>query len=123
VTILVPSLVVPSGLDQAGQVLTQVYGSFTTACTQTAVSTAGANRVTGLTPKRRYVVYAYVSSGSFSGIAMKCIQGSGTIDVTGVNGKKIYAGQQEIWFVQGGNTAISCQTDTGSGVYDVCSLD
>lgn len=85
------------------------------------MTNSGNNRITGLTPKQRYVIYGY-NTADFSGLAIKCIQGTSTVDVTGQQGKKIFAGTQEVWLIQGGNTAISCQTATGSGVYDVCLL-
>lgn len=117
-----PTWPATSTKGNAGRTIDQIYGAFTTACTQTAVTSTGANRTVALMANRRYVIYGYTSSSDFTGIAIKCLQGGSDVTVAGAEGKKIPAGSQDIWWIPASATYISCQTGSGSGFYDVCPL-
>lgn len=120
---------VDASVDLAGQILTQVYGSNVTGCTQTAVTTSGANRAGPFVKGRRYLVYGYsgTSSTDMSAVSIKCVQGSSTIDVTalggGLVGQIIFSGQQQIFLFQGSTLYISCISAVATQKYDVCPLD
>jgi len=101
--------------------LASVYSSATTVCTQSAVSTTGANLIT-VTKPGYYEIMGYVLA-DYTGLAMKCLQGGATVTVNAVNGWKMPSGSSKIRYFGGSSMSISCQTPTGSGYYDVCYLD
>jgi hypothetical protein len=106
-------------LAWSDDVLVKVYGAHKTACTATAVAATGDNKA-GPFSTGYYMVYAYTSSTDFTGVAMKCIQGGSSITVDSVEGVKFAAGEKQIWEFKSGANYISCQTGSGSAVYDVC---
>lgn len=113
-------------VDRVDLILSQVYGTIKTGCTQTSVTTTGNNRSGPYATGRRYVIYGYNGSTN-AGDTLKCVTGGSTVDVTALAGSKlgkiIYANQQEVWYLQDGNAYVSCISTTASMKYDVCPLD
>ena len=102
--------------------LGSVYGGGTTVCQQSSVDSTNANPIT--VPKSGlYEVRGYVSNTDFTGVAIKCLQGSSSVTVNGVNGWKVAAGASVVRFFGGGKLTISCQTGSSAGYYDVCYQD
>ena len=112
-----------AAIDSADKTLAKVYGSHLTACTATAVDSTNPNRVGPLTAGASYMIYGYTSASDFTGVAIKCLQGTVAVTVEAAEGVKMAGGEKQIWLVQGANTYISCQTGSGSGYYDVCMME
>lgn len=111
----------------ADKTLNQVYGSVITGCTQTSTTTTGHNRSGPYTAGRRYVVYGYNGADISAGDALKCVQGTSSVDVTGLGGSlvgiSIPANQQRVFLFKTGYLYISCISKTSTMKYDVCPLD
>ena len=108
--------------DSADDILSQVYGSISTVCSQDADADTGEhNRLTGFTAGRRYVVYCHDGAGA--GVACECIVGGATIDASAAVGMTMFAGEKVVIKFWGGNTAISCVPFVANQLYDVCPLD
>lgn len=108
------------------QLFWRVYGTQTEGCTQTAVTTSGANRAGPFSVGQHYLVYGYDSAAIGTGDAIKCAWGESTVDVNSLAGSKvgetIFANQQRIFYVQTGGDYISCISATATMDYDVCPL-
>lgn len=107
----------------ADKTLASVYGSHITACTATAVASTNANRSGPYKAGALYLIYGYTSATDFTGIGIKCIQGGSSVTVASQEGKKLAAGEKQVWTFPAGNLYISCQTGSGSGYYDVCLME
>lgn len=101
--------------------LTDIYSAHTAVCTATALAATGHNR-SGPYTGGLYLVYGYTSATDFTGAAMKCLQGTSAVTVNAVEGVKFTVGEKQQWIFKGDNTYISCQTGSGTGVYDVCGM-
>jgi hypothetical protein len=105
----------------ADSYLVKIYGQHRSACTATSVAATGDNR-SGPFAAGLYLIYAYTSSSDFTGVSMKCIQGNSSVTVDSTEGVKFAAGEKQIWTLVTSDY-ISCQTGSGSAVYDVCKQE
>ena len=109
-----------SAVHTAGQVLTKVYSSFATACTQDADADTGEHNRVAMAAGW-WLVYCHDGSGS--GSACECIQGTSTIDASSVVGTTLFAGEKMIVYQKPGFTHISCVPYADNQYIDVCPLD
>lgn len=106
--------------DSADDVLSQVYGTIGTACTQDAdADTGGANRLGAFTRGRRYVVYCHDNAGAY--VACECLQGGPSVDASSAVG--ILITQPVSLKFAGSSTHISCVPFVDNQYIDVCPLD
>jgi hypothetical protein len=118
--LLVLSLLVATGAFAASDdTIKAVYGPHVSECTTTAVASTNANLSGPFTAGKLYLIYGYTSATDFTGIGIKCLQGTSAVTVASKNGVKIPAGGTG-WYFYGTGLYLSCQTGTGSGYYDVC---
>lgn len=108
--------------DSADDVLSQVYGTIGTACTQDAdADTGGANVLGPFTAQRRYVVYCHDGAGA--GVACECLQGTSAVDASSAVGITLGAGEKMVVKFTGQALYISCLPFVDNQYYDVCPLD
>ena len=103
------------------QTLNQVYGSFSTACTQDADADTGEHNRLAMAANRRYVVYCHDGAGA--GVACECLQGTSSVDASSAVGTTLFAGEKMIVLQKAGNTHISCVPAANNSKIDVCPLD
>lgn len=108
--------------DSADAVLTAVYGTLGTACTQDAdADTGGHNRLGPFTANRRYLVYCHDGAGA--GVACEILQGTVAVDATAAVGTTLFAGEKLIVKFTTAKTYISALPFANNQYYDVCPLD
>ena len=108
-------------VDRAATVLNQVYGSFSTACTQDTDADTGEHNRLAMAAGGRWVVYCH--DGSMVGSACECLQGDSTVDASSAVGFTLFAGEKVIVRQRTGNTHISCVPLADDQYIDICPLD
>lgn len=101
--------------------MSQVYGSFSTACTQDADADTGEHNRLAMAAGKRWVVYCH--DGAFAGVACECLQGTSTVDASSAVGFTLFAGEKVIVKQNTGNTHISCVPSTDDSYIDICPID
>ena len=115
----------------ATQVLNQVYGSLSTACTVDIDADTGEHNRLAVAAKRRYALYCFdgvPGTGTGVGLACACLQGTSTVDasVGGTNPGTAFlltAGEKVIVLQKVGNTHISCNPYADDTFVAICPLD
>ena len=107
--------------DSADLVLTSVYGSISTACTQDADADTGENNRLAMAGGKYWVVYCH--DGAYAGVGCECLQGDSTVDASAAVGLTILAGEKVILKQRTGKTHISCVPSTDNSYIDLCPLD
>jgi hypothetical protein len=107
--------------DSTTKILSQVYGSFSTACTQDTDADTGEHNRLAMAEKRRWVVYCHDGAGA--GVACECLQGTSTVDASSSVGFILFAGEKMIVLQKEDNTHISCVPYVNDQQYDICPLD
>jgi hypothetical protein len=115
------SLTSCSGPGRGVMVLEQVYGSFSTACTQDADADTGEDNRLAMAAPGRWVVYCHDGAGA--GVACECLQGGSTVDASAAVGTTLFAGEKMIVKQNTGNTHISCVPASDNSYIDLCPLD
>lgn len=106
--------------DSADDVLSQIYGTIGTACTQDAdADTGGHNRLGPFTRGRRYVLYCHDNAGAY--VACECLQGTSSVDASSAVGMVIT--QPIALKFSGASTYVSCVPYSNDQYIDVCPLD
>lgn len=106
--------------ESPAQILGQVYGSISTACTQDDDADTGNHNRLAMAGGGRYLVYCHDGSGS--GVACECLQGGSSVDATSAVGITLFANEKIVVKQKADDTHISCVPFVDDQQYEVCRL-
>lgn len=109
-------------IEGADEILRQIHGTHSTACTQdTDADTGEDNRLGPLTTNKRYLVYCHDGAGT--SVACSCLVGTVTIDASAAVGPTIFPNYPKKMKFPKGKAYISCVPLVDNQYIDVCPLD